>query len=152
MELAFLTNAVRRYYWVIILGAVLGMLPALLLGPSGPDQFESRAVILVSPPTQSSLEVSFNGDPDRYVAGQLSVLQSQGLAQRVAVAINEATGDDLTAADVAGTVRFEQEPLTDVVHVVAATPDAERSQEIAQTYVDEYIAQLGRTAPSVAEA
>jgi Mrp family chromosome partitioning ATPase len=82
------------------------------------------------------LQVSFSGDPDRYVAGQLSVLRSEGMAQRAAGLLG------LSSADVADAVRFEQEPLTDVVSIIAATSDPERSQAIADAYVEAYLAQL----------
>jgi Mrp family chromosome partitioning ATPase len=138
MDVAFLISAVRRYYWVIALGALLGALPALLLAGRGPDGFESRAVILVAPPTESDLQVSFEGDPDRYVAGQLSVLTSQALAEQAA----ELLGEGYDRGDVTSAIRIEQAPLTDVVSIIATTPDAKRSQAIADAYIQAYLAQL----------
>jgi len=138
MELAFLTEAIRRYYWMIILVAVLGLVPGILAGGGGPPRFESNAVLLVSPPSQSLLQVSFAGDPDRYVAGQLSVLRSRVLAERVA----DQLGEDYEADAVAASVRFVREPETDVVTVVVATPSAERSRAIADAYATLYLDQL----------
>lgn len=138
MELAFLTNAIRRYYWVIILAAVVGAMPGLLVGGGGSDQYESRAVLLVAPPSQSLPQDSSAGDPDRYVSGQLSVLRSQGLSERVA----EELDDGSDAGDVAGSVRFEREPLTDVVTIVASTAIPERSQAIADAYLAVYLDQV----------
>ena len=138
MELAFLTKAVRRYWWVIALVAVIGAIPGLLVSGRGGGDYESRAVLLVAPPSQSALQVSFAGDPDRYVAGQLSVLRSEGMAQRAA----EILDDGSTAATWPMPVRFEQAPLTDVVSIVAATADPEQSQAIADAYVEAYLAQL----------
>jgi Mrp family chromosome partitioning ATPase len=137
MELAFLTGAVRRYYWMIALGALLGLVPGILASRGGATEFESTAVLLVAPPSQSLLQVSFAGDPDRYVAGQLSVLRSQLLAEQVA----DEVGDDGPGA-VAKSVHFDREPLTDVVRVVASTPSPERSQAIADAYVNLYLEHL----------
>lgn len=138
MELAFLTGAIRRYYLVIVLCSVLGLLPGLLARGGGPDRYESNAVLLVAPPSQSLLQVSFAGDPDRYVAGQLSVLRSKLLADRVA----ESLDDGSEGSDIAGSVHFKREPLTDVVTIVATTDDPERSQAIADAYATLYLEQL----------
>ena len=128
-------SAVRRYYWIVILGAVLGAGLGLFLGGGGADQYESRAVLLVSPPTQSRAVFNVSDVADRYVTGQLSVLASQGLAAEVA----ETLGDDTTIEEVAGAVSFEREPLTDVVHVLARSPDPERAQAIGDAYVTAYM-------------
>lgn len=138
MELAFLTNAIRRYYWLIILGGLLGALPGLVAGLGGEELYESRAVLLIAPPSQSALQVSFSGDPDRYVSGQLSVLRSQVLSERVAQELDDLT----TAADVAASVRFEQAPLTDIVTIVATADDPEEAKALADAYLDVYFQQL----------
>lgn len=131
MELAFLTSAVRRYFWLIALGVVLGAMPGLLLSRSDEVRYESRAVLLVAPPSQSQSVVTFSGDPDRYVAGELSVLES--LSDRVAEEV-----DGVTARELSASVRFEQQPLTDVVIIVAEASTPEKAQEIAASYVEVY--------------
>ena len=129
---------VRRYYWIVILGAVLGTALGLFFGGGGAAQYESRAVLLVSPPTQSQAVFNVSDVADRYVTGQLSVLASQGLAMEVAKTL----GDDTTVEEVAAAVSFEREPLTDVVHVLARSPDPERAQAIGKAYVTEYMTAL----------
>ncbi len=151
MELAFLTHAVRRYFWIVILGAVLGALPGLLSSLTSEELYESRAVLLMAPPTQvrSTAGGNYQGDPDRYVAGEMSVLES--LSDRVA----DSLGAD-SAADLGATVTFEQQPLTDVVVVVAQAASPELARDVADGYTDQYFevlrAQLKDTqAPALEE-
>lgn len=136
MELAFLTSAIRRYFWIVVLGAVIGALPGLYLAFTSEELYESRAVLLIAPPTQArATSDTYQGDPDRYVAGELSVLES--LSDQVANSI-----DGESAGDIGANVTFEQQPLTDVVVVIAKAPTPELAQEIAQGYVDEYFVVL----------
>ena len=150
MELAFLTSAIRRYFWIVVLGAVIGALPGLYLAFTSEELYESRAVLLIAPPTQArATSDTYQGDPDRYVAGELSVLES--LSDSVAESI-----DGESAGDIGANVTFEQQPLTDVVVVIAKAPTPELAREIAQGYVDEYFVvlreQLAATArPAVEE-
>ena len=133
MELAFLTSAVRRYFWIVVLGAVLGALPGLYMTFTAKELYESRAVLLMAPPTQTRTTNvnTYQGDPDRYVAGEMSVLES--LSDQVA----KAAGGE-SAADLGVNVTFEQQPLTDVVVVVAQAPTAQLAQEVAKGYTTEY--------------
>ncbi|NLV56579.1 MAG: hypothetical protein GXY13_13305 [Acidimicrobiales bacterium] len=137
MELPFITSALRRYWWVVILGALGGVLAATVLAPSGPAGYTSRAVLLLQAPSDSFQSYRSN-DPDRYVKGQLNVLNSEVLAQRVA----ERVDPDLRPAEVASLVSFTHEPLTDVVHVEVTSQDPELSQAIGNAYLDIYFESL----------
>lgn len=96
MELSFVFNALRRYWWVFVACTVLGAVAGVLGNDRGSELYESTAVLIVSPPSESRVQVSFTNDPDRYVIGQLSVLRSDDLAERVA---NE-VGDGATTGEV----------------------------------------------------
>ena len=148
MELAFLTSAVRRYFWIVVLGAVIGALPGLYMTFTAKELYESRAVLLISPPTQMRTTVvnNYQGDPDRYVAGEMSVLES--LSDQV----TEAVGDGADDAE----VTFEQQPLTDVVVVIAKAANPELARDIADEYTSQYFSvlsqQLGDTQKPALEA
>ncbi len=137
MELSFIINALRRRWWLVALGAVLGALPGLLAGPSGTGSFSSTATLSVEPPTPIGVTV-FNAQPERYVVSQVNVIASAGLAQQVA----DVVGDGATLVGIANSVEIEQEPETDIVNVIATADTPERAQEIAQAYVDTYLANL----------
>lgn len=131
MELAFLTSAIRRYWWIPVVAVVLGVLPAVAMRATAETRFESKGVLIVAPPSESRTVVSFQGDPDRYVAGELSVLES--LSDRVA---DEVEG--ITAADLADNVKFEQQPLTDVVIISATAGEPRQAQAIVDAYIRVY--------------
>jgi hypothetical protein len=82
VELSFIINAVKRRPWIIVLFVALGAAAGQLATPAAAPKYYSRAVLNVSPPSQSRVAVSFSNDPDRYVIGQLSVLNSAQLAER----------------------------------------------------------------------
>jgi len=148
MELAFLTSAIRRYWWIPVVAVVLGAFPAVLLRATADTRYESKGVLIIAPPTESRTVVSFQGDPDRYVAGELSVLES--LSDRVAEEV-----DGVSAADLADDVTFEQQPLTDVVIISARAARPKLAQNIVNAYVEVYFQVLrsqldGRQDPALA--
>ena len=85
MELPFLLSAMRRYIWVVVLGAVLGAIPGVALALTASEFYESRAVLLIAPPTDARSLAPVATDPDRYLAGELSVLESYSdqVAERI---------------------------------------------------------------------
>lgn len=135
MELAFVIDSVRRYAWVVILGSLLGAAAAVLAQGSNPSLYQSTAQLLIVPTSDAALIAP---DSERYVFNQIAVLENANLAERVADQVD----DDSTAAGIAATVRFEHIPQTDLVNVIVETGDPQRSQDIANAYLDEYFASL----------
>ncbi len=142
MELSFVIKALQRRWWVIVLFSLLGAVPGSLVD-TDQQEFQSDAVLLVSPPTTSQNTVFF-GDPDRYVQSQLNVLRSLSLAARVA----EGLGADPDSRIAANTT-FRQINDTDVVIVSTTHPDAALAQTITQAFVDTYIASQRESAQAV---
>jgi len=94
-------------------------------------------VLLVSPPTNAGgTTVSY--DPDRYIATQLSQLKNIALADRVANQL----GGGLTTDQVDLAVRVQQRPKTEIVDLFATSSSPEQAQNLANTYVDIYLADL----------
>ncbi len=135
MELSFIINALRRYFWLPLIGALIGLVIPSLLLEDNVEEYESTAVLLVSPPSESALRVSFSGDPDRFVIGQLSVLQAEGTAERVAAQV----GLGLDTDSVAAATVITQVPRTEIVQITVTTADPSLSQSIADTYIDVYL-------------
>ena len=134
MELSFVANAIRRRPWIVVLCMLLGLLPGLLGRANSVKQFESLAVVLVSPPSEGQ-SFAIGTGTDRYVENQLSVLQGTLIAERVATKV----GGALSRSDVQDAVRVVREPGTDLVDVFATDDSADRAQQIASYYVTIYL-------------
>ena len=141
MELSFVANAIRRRPWIVLLCAMLGVIPGFISKSHATKKYESKAVVLVSPPTQGQSFALGTGN-DRYVENQLSVLQSTNIAERVATEI----GDDLTRAKVEDEVTVIRQPGTDLVNVIVSDDSPDRAQRIAKSYVQTYITDLKKRA------
>jgi len=134
MDISFLVRSLRRYWWLFAACVLLGLLPGLAQASGSSSHYESEAILLVGPPSESRVQVSFTNDPDRYVLGQVSVLQSQSIAERVANAV----GNGETAQSVRLATTVAHEPKTDIVQIKAATEDPALSTKIADAYLDVY--------------
>ncbi len=135
MELSFVAVAVRRYWWAVVLGALVGVIGGQQLRADGPVLYDSTALVLVSEPTSTWVDAAV---ADRYLLGQLSVLRSSSLAAAVA----ERIGEDLDAAAVQSRTEMSQVADTDVISIRASAADAELAKAIADGYVAEYFATL----------
>ncbi len=138
MELSFVISAIRRYLWLPVLGALLGALAGFAVENRGGSNYESEAIMLVTPPSESRVNVTFTSDPDRYVVGELSVLRSTALAERVASEV----GGGISTIQVKVATVFTHEPRTDIVRVVASTADPELSKLIADAYLKLYFSRI----------
>ncbi len=144
MELTFVTNAIRRYWWLVVVVTLLGLAPGLLKG-TDPVGYESRAVLLLSQPSDASGMTS--ADPDRYVNSQISVLSSDALAENVAARLD----DGSSAGAVRSSITIQHQPETDIVQIVVKTPDPKRSQAVGNAYIEEYFAALSAQVESAQE-
>ncbi|MEZ5406742.1 MAG: hypothetical protein R2761_01880 [Acidimicrobiales bacterium] len=144
MELSFVISALRRRFWVVTLFALLGSLPGLTSNRADSNVWESTAVLNIQPPTRTGVNI-FQVDPDRYVQGQLSVLQSEELASQVAGEVTKASNAEITPAELRQIVTIEHKPETDVVEITTTTDNEVKAQAISQMYADLYVAGLATT-------
>jgi Mrp family chromosome partitioning ATPase len=144
MELSFVVSALRRRFWVVTLLALLGSLPGLLSDPQTSSDYESTARLSVQPPTRASVNV-FSANPDRYVVSQLSVLESQDLAEDVAERITLQFGEEISIAALRSLVKIEQVPESDIVEITTTVNDAQKAAAISQAYVELYVDGLATT-------
>lgn len=135
MELSFVLSALRRRFWVVSLFALLGALPGLLTDPPASSDYRSVAELIIQQPTQANSN-NFISDPDRYVVGQLSVLNGAALVTEVAQL------NGVPVAVVREAVSIEQVPQTDVVEISVVYTDPDTAHGLAQSYVDSYMATL----------
>jgi Mrp family chromosome partitioning ATPase len=134
MELSFVINAVKRYWWAVVACVLLGTMAGVQLRGDQTTSFKSTAMLLISAPTNSITE-AFSAGADRYLLGQLSVLQSNALAVRVA---EEVGGIDAEA--VQEQVLISQVMSTDVVAIEASAATPEIAEALATSYVEQYTA------------
>jgi capsular polysaccharide biosynthesis protein/Mrp family chromosome partitioning ATPase len=130
VELSFVITAIRKRWWLIVAGAILGSMPGLLVQSVPPPTYSSTAVLLISPPTDS-----FVAAPDRHVENQVEIITSRATAEEVATRL----GGDVTADEVASAVTVTQRVDTDIVAITAEAADRQQAQAIAQTYVEVYL-------------
>ena len=123
----------------MVLGAIVG----IGLRPSGAALYKTNAVLLISPPQNALGGTVFLNDPDRYVLSQVSALQSTSIGERVASKLSGETTDSIMRS-----ISIQQRPKTDIVDVIAQSPNAERSQAIANAYAEQYISDLRTRAGS----
>lgn len=134
MELSFVINAVKRYWWAVVACVLLGTMAGVQLRGDQTTSFKSTAMLLISAPTNSITE-AFSAGADRYLLGQLSVLQSNELAVRVA---EDVGGIDAEA--VQEQVLISQVMSTDAVAIEASAPTPEVAEALATAYVEQYTA------------
>lgn len=137
MELRFVTLALKRLWLLPVLLGVLGLMVGGRLTTPGDEQFESTSLVLVQP-SDDSISPAQSTAPDRFVASQISFLESNQISENVA----ELLGGAETALTVSESLEFSQREESDVVEIVATTTSAARSQAIAQATADVYITEL----------
>ena len=139
MELRFVTLALKRLWWMPVILGLVGLLAGGRLTASDGTEFEATALVLVQP-SDDSVSPAQTTAPDRFVASQISLLESDQISELVATRI----GGDETSLTVSRSLEFAQRDESDVVEIIATTSNAERSQEIAQTTADIYLEELER--------
>jgi capsular polysaccharide biosynthesis protein len=138
MELHSLVAGVRRRRRLILLSAVLGLVVAgMVLQFTGPPKYAATATLLLDPNAVTSpQQKQFTGDPERFVGGQVRLLESEALAQEAAGRVPGETG-----RSIAGVLTLSHVPETDLVDVTATTGRAVRSRDIANALVQVYVEQ-----------
>jgi Mrp family chromosome partitioning ATPase len=136
VELSFIFHALRRFWWVVVVCILLLGGVALAVANELVGKYESKAVLLIAPPTGTPVPSSEN--PDRYIVGQLSVLASDSFTSTVAAALNDGT----TVLGIQTAMTVAQSPSSDVVTITVSDVDPQRAQKIADTVVTLYFDQL----------
>ena len=138
MELSFVTAALKRRWWVVLIFAELGVLPLLFGGAPVSNTFESVAQVEIIPPDDARI----TNNPDRFVLNQVEVLSSPQIYREVAAKLTSADKIDAVASQVGEATAIEQAAETDIVSIRVRQDDPERAQLVAQTIADTYINRL----------
>ena len=137
MELSYVFNAAKRYWWVVVACALVGGLAGFV--SAKPPNTLSRATFSVISPGASSGDAA-----DRLVATQVSVLGSDEFLAEVAKKL----GSGYSERELRSAVTIAQRSGTSIVDIVAMTDDGARSKDIVTKYID--VAQ-GREKQAAAE-
>jgi capsular polysaccharide biosynthesis protein len=132
MELSYVFNAVRRYWWIVVACAIAGA--GIGYSQAKPVQFVSRATLSIDPSSPGASPNAAAESPDRFIATEVGVLTSQDFA----VAVAKQLGPDESPIGLQRLVTITNRSGTDIVDVVAKTPNGERSRAIVNAYIDVY--------------
>ncbi len=143
MELSYLISAIRKRPWIILLGLILGAVGAAGAAGSPIQQYEAQSIVLIQPPSSATGGTAVT-DANRYLASQLSVLNSLDLAEAVATRM----GGTYTRDSIKSSMRIVERVGTDVVDVFATAVDAPTAARLANTYVTLYLEDLDNRAKS----
>ncbi|MFT3852371.1 MAG: hypothetical protein QM733_06505 [Ilumatobacteraceae bacterium] len=133
MELGFITRAMRRFWWLILLCVVIFGLAGMLLRSKPGVSYRSTALIEIQEPSGIASSGD-SGSSDRYLLGQLVTLQSTSFA----AAVSQATGIGFAPTD----VKVAQVTGTDVVRIDATAPSSETAHQLAGSYTSTYLSTI----------
>jgi capsular polysaccharide biosynthesis protein len=137
MELRLLAAALRRQFLTVLVTTALGLLLALRLLASPTDTYAASATLLLDPlAVTTPLGQQFTGDPERYVSGQMRVLQGKKLARSASVLV-----PGQSAASLRRAVSVNHVVGSDLVDVTAEARDPSTAQALANAVVDTYVKQ-----------
>lgn len=145
MELSFVLNAVKRYWWAVVAFMVFGTFIGVQLRGDAQSNYRSTALLYMAAPTNLITDV-FRSGQDRYLLGQLSVLTSDELANRVADAVGDIDPDLVPQL-----MTITQVMATDVVSIQADATTPEVAEALAGAYVTEYMELLQEQIDEVQE-
>lgn len=131
-EVPYLFAMLRRRLRVLVLGLLLGVLFALLVG-AGADRYQAQAQLLIGAPATGSSDAN---SLERNLNSQLSVLRSR----ETAAAVSELLGERVTTAEVVESTTISAVPGADVVLIQTVTGSPAQAQAIADAYVEVYLA------------
>lgn len=118
--------------------AVLAVFTFGLAGAVAGDSrsvFQSTVLLSIQPQQFTASPSAVVADSDRYVNGQIAVLKSTAMAERVAAAVG-----DLTASEVIESLGVRHESGSDLVEVTITRSTAKEAQKIAAALADQALA------------
>lgn len=74
------TGALRRFWWIVLIGGILGAVGGYLLAQSAATEYTAEASLIVEDPRAASLTVA-SPSPERYVSDQVAIIESTLVAE-----------------------------------------------------------------------
>jgi len=140
VELRQYLDILKRRKWMIVQATVIVAVAAYLFASMKTPMYQSSARVLLRPNDAAEqlypgYSVEVFSDPDRYVSGQLDIIQSEAVAT---LAAEELPGTD-DPASLLGEVSAGQGGLTDVVDITGHSIDPVRARDVANSFARGYI-------------
>jgi capsular polysaccharide biosynthesis protein len=142
MELSYVWHAVKRFWWAVVICAVLGT--AFGLTRVKPMEFTSRSTLQINSSSNSSEA------QDRRVATEVGRLSTPEFAEKVAGAIHK---DGITGDDIQRDVIVANTTGSDLIDIIVTAKSGPLAQLIAKKYVATYLGltpKQGTDSPQVA--
>lgn len=130
-------DAARRYWWLLVLGAVLGGAVGFAYTATVPVLYTTSAHLLLTDLSQQQIFAenrSIPGDPGRYVRNQAQRITSTAVAQTAA----EILGDGTTADEVLGSISADPAIEFDIVTITAVAETPQRAAALANAVGEAY--------------
>lgn len=129
-------GAMRRYWWLVLVGGVLGGVLGFALAESTTTEYTATAALIVEDPRLASLSGTAP-TPERYVADQVAIIESTLVAEE-ASQVAAAAGSDLSPDDLESRLAVSTFANSNRVVIVyrSSSPEAARlgADSIAEAY------------------
>lgn len=140
VELRQYLDILKRRKWMIVQATVVVAVAAYLFASMKTPVYESSARVLLRPNDAAEqlypgYSVEVFSDPDRYVSGQLDIIQSEAVARIAAEELPGAADPEALLAEVSA----GQGGLTDVVDITGHSVDPVRARDVANAFARGYI-------------
>jgi Mrp family chromosome partitioning ATPase/capsular polysaccharide biosynthesis protein len=130
----------RRHKWFIVEAVVLVGLVAGIVSSLRTPLYQATARVLLRPndPTEQlnpeNSGQNIYSDPDRYVAGQQNIVESEGVAREAAKALPALTVEEIEAK-----TSVAQDGKSNVLKISAIDPEPAQAREVANALAKGYI-------------
>jgi capsular polysaccharide biosynthesis protein/Mrp family chromosome partitioning ATPase len=149
LDAAGLVAAVRHRWWVLVVGAVLGVVAAVAAVQLMPSTYHTTTTVLITPTGAEGAAVTAQSrDKLINLETEAQILVSATVAERV----KKTLGSPLTAAELAEHISVEVPPNTTLLAVSATAPTPVDAQKESRAFADEYLKLRAEVAQSAIDA
>ena len=132
-------NAMWRHRWLVLVSVVVVTAVGYLYGASRPAQYVSTASMVVEDPSGEGVFETSSGNPERYVADQMAMLESAVVAERAAgLAAVQLPSADITPNDVLDNVDVLGSSQSSIIELSFRASNPEVAQVVTNALVAAY--------------
>src|SRR5215211_1163297 len=149
LDAAGLIAAVRHRWWVLVVGAVLGVVAAVAAVQLMPSTYRTTTTVLITPTGAEGAAVTAQSrDKLINLETEAQILVSATVAERVKTALHS----PLTAGELAQHISVEVPPNTTLLAVSATAPTAVDAQRESRAFADQYLKLRAEVAQAAIDA